>query len=140
VPDGISEPIPTPLILFDGVCNLCSWSVQFLAPRDRDGVLWFAAVQSATGQAVLRRHDIPTEDYESFVLVENGRAYFKSDAFFRTLRYMRWPWPLLRIGLFVPRRPADWLYDRVARNRYAVFGRKAACMLPRPDLTARFLT
>jgi len=114
--------------------------VQFLAPRDRNGVLWFAAVQSATGQAVLRRHDIPTEDYESFVLVEDGKAYFKSEAFFRTLRHMSWPWPLLRIGEFVPRPLADWLYDRVARNRYAVFGRKTACMLPRPDLAARFLT
>ena len=114
--------------------------MQFLAPRDRDGTLWFAAVQSATGQAVLRRYNIPADDYESFVLVENGRTYFKSDAFFCTLRYMTWPWPLLRIARYIPRQLADWLYDRVARNRYAVFGRKAGCMLPRPDLAARFLT
>jgi predicted DCC family thiol-disulfide oxidoreductase YuxK len=131
--------IPTPLILFDGVCNLCSWSVQFLAPRDRDGMLRFAAVQSAVGQSVLKQHGLPTDDYESFVLVEDGRAYFKSAAFFRTLRYMRWPWRLLGIGRVLPRRLADWLYDRVARNRYTVFGRKAVCMLPRPDLAARFL-
>jgi predicted DCC family thiol-disulfide oxidoreductase YuxK len=133
------ETFPTPLILFDGVCNLCSWSVQFLAPRDRHRALWFAAVQSATGQAALKAHGLPVTDYESFVLVENGQAYFKSDAFFRTLRYMTWPWPLLRVGRFVQRPLADWLYDRVARNRYAVFGRKATCMPPRADLAARFL-
>lgn len=89
---------------------------------------------------MLRDHNLPTGDYESFVLVEDGGAYFKSDAFFRTLRHMTWPWPLLRIGRIMPRPLADWFYDRVARNRYAVFGRKAACMLPRPDLAARFLT
>jgi predicted DCC family thiol-disulfide oxidoreductase YuxK len=136
----LAGEVPTPLILFDGVCNPCSWSVQFLAPRDRSGVLWFAAVQSAAGQAVLKDRDLPADDYESFVLVEDGQAYFKSDAFFRTLRYMTWPWPLFGVGRVLPRAAADWLYDRVARNRYAVFGRKAACMLPRPDLAARFLT
>ena len=129
----------SPLILFDGVCNLCSWSVQFLAPRDRDRVLWFAPIQSAIGQSVLAEHSIPVTDWESFVLVENGHAYFKSEAFFRTLRFMTFPWPLLRIGLILPRRLADWLYDRVARNRYAVFGKKAACMIPSRDLAARFL-
>jgi len=130
---------PTPIILFDGVCNLCSWSVQFLAPRDRDGCLWFAAVQSTAGQALLARHGIPVEDWESFVLIEDGQAYFKSDAFFRTVRYMTYPWPAVRVARFLPRTLADWFYDRVARNRYAVFGRKPACMMPRPDLAARFL-
>jgi hypothetical protein len=66
-------------------------------------VLWFAAVQSATGQMVLKTRGLPADDYESFVLVEDGKAYFKSDAFFRTLRYMKWPWPLLRVGRILPR-------------------------------------
>ena len=88
---------------------------------------------------MLKGHGLPADDYESFVLVEDGRVWFKSDAFFRTLRHMTWPWPLLRVGHLLPRALADWLYDRVARNRYAVFGRKAACMLPRADLAARFL-
>ncbi len=137
VPEGGT---PSPLILFDGVCNLCSWSVQFLAPRDRDKVLWFAPIQSAIGKAVLAEYALPLTDWESFVLVEDGRAYFKSEALFRTLRFMRFPWPLLRFGSLLPRRVADWLYDRIARNRYAVFGRKPACMVPRRDLAARFLS
>src|SRR5438105_1625938 len=79
--------VPSPLVLFDGVCNFCSWSVQFLAPRDRNGALWFAPIQSERGQAVLTGWSIPTTDWESFVLIEAGQAYFKSDAFFRTVRY-----------------------------------------------------
>jgi predicted DCC family thiol-disulfide oxidoreductase YuxK len=130
---------PTPIILFDGVCNLCSWSVQFLAPRDRVGLLWFAPVQSDAGQALLAHHGIPAEDWESFALIEEGRAYFKSEAFFRAVRYMTYPWPVLRIARLMPRKLADWLYDRVARNRYAVFGRKPVCMMRRPELATRFL-
>jgi predicted DCC family thiol-disulfide oxidoreductase YuxK len=132
-------PPPTPLFLFDGVCNLCCWWVQFLAPRDRDGRFWFASVQSETGQAVLRANGLPTDDWESFVLVENGKAYFKSDGFFRIVRYMTFPWPVFGIGRILPRVLADWLYDRVARNRYAIFGKKQSCMIPRPELKARFL-
>ena len=130
---------PSPLILFDGVCNFCSWSVQFLAPRDRRKVLWFAPLQSASAQAVLAERSIPTTDWESFVLIEDGRAYFKSEAFFRTVRFMTYPWPLLRVGLLLPLGFADWLYDRVARNRYAVFGKKSACLVPSRSLAARFL-
>ena len=131
--------IEGPLVLFDGVCNLCSWSVQFLAPRDRAGRFWFAAVQSATGQEMLRQFGIPAADWDSFVLVEDSGVTFKSEAFFRTVRHMTFPWPLLGVGRLLPRAFGDWLYDRVARNRYAVFGKKDVCMIPRPELAARFL-
>ena len=73
------------------------------------------------------------------MLVEGDRVYFKSQAFFLTVRYMKFPWPLLRVGGLLPRALADWVYDRVARNRYAMFGRKAVCMMPRADLAARFM-
>jgi predicted DCC family thiol-disulfide oxidoreductase YuxK len=128
-----------PLVLFDGVCNLCSWSVQFLAPRDRAGRLWFAAVQSQTGQTVLTRSGLSTDHFDSFVFLDARRLYFKSDAFFRLVRYMTWPWPVLAVGRLLPRPVADWLYDRVARHRYRLFGRKAVCMVPSADLARRFL-
>jgi predicted DCC family thiol-disulfide oxidoreductase YuxK len=83
---------------------------------------------------------MPTDDWDSFVLVEDGQVYLKSRAFFRTVRYMNFPWPVFGIGRILPRVLADWLYDRVARNRYAVFGRKPTCMIPKPELAARFLT
>jgi predicted DCC family thiol-disulfide oxidoreductase YuxK len=128
-----------PLVLFDGVCNLCSFSVQFLVPRDRDGRLRFAAIQSEPGQAVLRRHGLPPRDWDSFVLLDGGRVYLKSAAIFRIVRFLRWPWPLLGIFAWMPRILADWLYDRVARNRYALFGRKQHCMMPSAELRAKFL-
>jgi predicted DCC family thiol-disulfide oxidoreductase YuxK len=128
-----------PLVLFDGVCNLCSFSVRFLAPRDRTGRLRFAPIQSATGQAVLERHGLPLQNWDSFVFLDNGRAYLKSEAFFQATRFMRWPWTLLGIGRALPRPLADWLYDRIARNRYVLFGRKSHCMIPSPELRAKFL-
>lgn len=129
-----------PLVLFDGVCNLCSELVQFLAPRDRGGILWYAPMQSQTGQAVLKRYGLPSTDYDSFVFLEDGRIYLKSRAFFRVLKYMPAPWPLLRVGMIFPAALTDWLYDRIARNRYALFGKKESCTLPDPAIAARFLT
>ncbi|MEJ0067826.1 MAG: DCC1-like thiol-disulfide oxidoreductase family protein [Pseudomonadota bacterium] len=113
--------------------------MRFLAPRDRAGKLWFAAVQSRTGQAVLARSGLPTDRFDSFVFLEAGRLYFKSDAVFRLVRYMTWPWPVLVIGRLLPRPIADWLYDCVARNRYRLFGRKDVCMMPSAELVRRFL-
>jgi predicted DCC family thiol-disulfide oxidoreductase YuxK len=138
-PDRVSIGETSPLVLFDGVCNLCSWSVQFLAPRDKRHLLWYAAVQSQAGQELLQRHGLPTGEYESFILLENGRIYAKSQAFFRVARYMGFPWTFLRAGLMLPRGFADWLYDRVANNRYAIFGKKDTCMIPRKDISQRFL-
>jgi len=128
-----------PLVLFDGVCTLCKGSVRFLLPRDRTGQLRFAHIQSATGQAVLQRHGLPVTDWDSFVFVEDDRAYLKAEAVFRIAHYMRWPWSLLRLAYCLPRRPADWLYDRVARNRYALFGKKDQCLVPDDWIRARFL-
>jgi predicted DCC family thiol-disulfide oxidoreductase YuxK len=138
-PDRTSISGTGPLVLFDGVCNFCSWTVQFLAPRDKSGSLWFASVQSRTGQELLRRHGFPTNDYESFLLFEHDRIYAKSRAFFRIAGYMCLPWPLPRAGLVLPQWLADWLYDRVAKNRYAIFGKKDICMIPRADISRRFL-
>jgi predicted DCC family thiol-disulfide oxidoreductase YuxK len=128
-----------PLVLFDGVCNLCSFSVRFLAPRDRTGRLRFAAIQSEPGQEVLRHHGLPPQDWESFVFLDEGRVYLKSAAIFRIARFLRWPWPLVQLFAWVPRALTDWLYDRIARNRYALFGRKEHCLVPTAALRAKFL-
>jgi len=128
-----------PLVLFDGVCNLCSGSVQFLVPRDRTGRLHFAPIQSALGQQVLQRHKLPIRDWDSFVFLDEGRIYLRSAAIIRIARFMRWPWTMLTAFRLLPRTMADWLYDRVARNRYALFGRRAVCMVPDDGLRARFL-
>lgn len=128
-----------PVILFDGVCNLCDASVRFVIRRDPRGTFRFASLQSPTGRALLERHGMPVDDPASIVLVEQGRCYTKSDAALRIARALRWPWKLLGGLTIVPRFVRDGVYDIVARNRYRWFGRREVCSLPDPALAERFL-
>lgn len=131
--------LPQPLIMFDGVCNLCSGWVRFCLAHERGTALRFAAMQSATGQAVLRGLGLPLDVYQSFLFVEEGVVHAKSAGFFRMLRYLRQPWPWLRLARVLPRPVCDWGYDRIARNRYRLFGRQDRCMVPALHLAERFL-
>jgi predicted DCC family thiol-disulfide oxidoreductase YuxK len=126
-------------LLFDGVCNLCNGWVRFVIARDPAARLRLAAVQSPAGQAILAACGLSTEDFDTMVFVEGGKAYFKSTAFLRAVRYLSSPWPWLAAGLAVPRPLRDWLYDRLARNRYRLFGRQESCMMPTPEIRSRFL-
>lgn len=126
-------------MLFDGVCPLCSASTRFLLRHERTSDLRFAAVQSELGQAILTGLGMPTDAYETFLLIEHGRVFAKSEAALRLTTRLRWPWRWLGIGRILPRGLADWLYDRVARNRYALFGRYETCRLPAPGQAERFL-
>lgn len=127
------------LILFDGVCPLCNGFVAFVARRDRAGRYRFVSVQSALGQAILTRLDLPLIDWESNVLLEAGQPHFKSAAQLRILRQLPAPWSWLWWLRHLPGPLLDWLYDRIARNRYAVFGRSDRCALPPAGLSERFL-
>ena len=132
--------IDGPLVLYDGTCGLCNRSVQLILRNDRRGRFRFAALQSEAGQALLARHGLPSDRMDTVVLVEDGRAYTRSRAALRIARRMDAPWPALWTLAVVPRAVADFFYDRVARNRYRLFGRTEACMLPPPDVRARFLS
>jgi predicted DCC family thiol-disulfide oxidoreductase YuxK len=140
-PTAEPDPVLTdgPLVLFDGVCNLCNGGVRFLAPRDRTGRLRFAPIQSAVGQAVLGQHGLPLTDWDSFVFLEGGLIFEKSAAWFRLLHYLPQPWRLLGLFRLTPLPVADWFYDRVARNRYRLFGRHETCLLPTPELRSKFV-
>ena len=144
-PPLLDEPILSalaggrPVVLFDGVCNLCSGWVQFAIARDPAARLRFAAVQSPYGQDFLRRHDLPSDSFESFYLIDGGRVYEKSTAFLRLVPHLRQPWPLLRALRLVPRPLRDWCYDRIARNRYRLFGRRETCLMPTAEIVDRFL-
>ncbi|HEV7589118.1 MAG TPA: thiol-disulfide oxidoreductase DCC family protein [Longimicrobium sp.] len=129
-----------PVVLYDGTCGLCDRSVQLILRHDRRGRFRFAALQSDAGRALLEGHGLPTDALDSVVLVEDGRAYVKSRAALRIARWMDAPWPALRVLGFVPRPVRDFLYDRVAKSRYRIFGRVDACMLPPPEVRARFLS
>ena len=127
------------IVLFDGVCNLCNGAVQFIINRDPEGRFSFASLQSAAGQARLREFGLSTDAFDSFVLVEGGKAYTRSTAALRIARQLPGPWRFLYALIIVPRPLRDWAYDLVARNRYRLFGRRDSCMIPTPELKAKFL-
>ena len=137
LPEGVASD--DRVVLFDGVCNLCNRWAQFLIARDPHGRLRLAAAQSRTGQAILAWRGLPTDRFDTMVFVEEGEAYIKSEAFLRVVRHLPRPWPWLRLGVVIPRPMRDWLYDRVALNRFDLFGRSETCMVPGPDLALRFL-
>ncbi|HJR40465.1 MAG TPA: thiol-disulfide oxidoreductase DCC family protein [Gemmatimonadaceae bacterium] len=127
------------IVLFDGVCNLCTGSVLFILRRDPEGRYRFASLQSEPGSALARQYDIPAGELTSVVLIEGGRAYQRSDAALRIARRLRGGWRALWLLRFVPRVIRDAAYDVVARNRYQWFGRQESCMIPTAELRARFL-
>lgn len=129
-----------PIVLYDGVCGLCDRSVQLILRNDRRGRFRFAALQSEVGRALLERFGLPVEELDSVVLVEDGRAWRKSRAALRIARRMDAPWPLLWPLMIVPRPLADFAYGLVAKNRYRMFGKLDACMIPPPEVRARFLS
>ena len=136
----MTPPRPEPaIVLFDGVCNLCNASVNFLLDRDPDGQFRFAALQSAAGQRHLERCGLPPDDLESFVLVEEGRCYRRSEAALRVARRLPGAWRLLYGLIILPPPVRDALYDVVARHRYRWFGRRDTCRLPTPEEQGRFL-
>ena len=128
-----------PVILFDGVCNLCNGFVQFVIARDPGARFQFAALQSDSARRLLARVDGLGQVHDSVVLVDRGRVYTRSSAALRIARGLPLPWSLARALIVVPRPLRDWVYDRVARHRYRWFGRKDTCMVPTPDVRARFL-
>ena len=128
-----------PIILFDGICNLCNRVVQFVIRRDKKGLIQFAALQSEAGQELLRQYRLPAAAMESFVFIENGKAYSRSLAALKVCRHLGGLWPLCYGFIIVPRFIRDAVYNWVAGNRYKWFGVRAECMVPTPEIKARFL-
>jgi predicted DCC family thiol-disulfide oxidoreductase YuxK len=127
------------IILFDGVCNLCNSSVQFVIRHDKGAKFKFASLQSEFGQKILREEQLPVDDLRSFILIENGKVYTRSTAALRVAKKLGGAWPLLYGFIIVPRFIRDAVYDLIARNRYKWFGKQEACWVPTPELKNRFL-
>ncbi|MFC6976935.1 thiol-disulfide oxidoreductase DCC family protein [Halomicroarcula sp. GCM10025709] len=128
-----------PVLLFDGVCNLCHGLVQTIVPRDPEGRLKFASLQSDYGQRVRAAHGLPTESLGSVVLVDGPDVYTKSRAVIRVAELLGWPYRLAAVGRLVPASISDTVYDFVAAHRYQWFGRKDQCMIPDTDISDRFV-
>ncbi|HZM28733.1 MAG TPA: thiol-disulfide oxidoreductase DCC family protein [Gemmatimonadales bacterium] len=131
-------PAP-PVVLFDGVCNLCSGSVQFLLKRDPEGRFRFASLQSEAGRSLMAEHGLDVDALSSVLLIEDGQVWQESSAALRIARHLPGAWKLLRVFAAVPRPLRDAAYRWIARNRYRWFGRTETCWLPTPELKARFL-
>jgi predicted DCC family thiol-disulfide oxidoreductase YuxK len=128
------------VILFDGVCNLCSGFVRFVIARDPGGRFRFASLQSDVARQLLKSRLAGAGVPDSIVLVDGARVFTRSAAALRIFRGLRFPWPLLSAFLAVPRPIRDFVYDVVAKRRYRWFGRQDVCMIPTPELQARFVT
>lgn len=132
---------PSPVLLFDGVCNLCHGFVRWVVARDRRNEFQFASLQSRAARRVLESAGVaPGSLPDSVVLVLPGQPLrVKSDAVLEVTRLLGFPWSLTRCGRVLPRGVRDGLYDWVAAHRYRWFGRQATCPVPTPDLRRRFL-
>lgn len=133
-----------PLIVFDGICHLCTGFVHFVIRRDKAGLFQFLPAQSPRGEALYARLGLKSgaseiQDWDSNLLVIEGRVYTELDAFIEIARRFGGLWRLMPILYVITRPLRDWLYRRVARNRYRWFGKRDACYLPTPELASRFL-
>jgi predicted DCC family thiol-disulfide oxidoreductase YuxK len=131
--------VAEPIVLFDGVCKVCNAGVNFIIDHDSRARLRFAALQSPTGQRLLRQFGLRTNDFDTMVLVEGQRCSTRTTAALRICRYLDGSWPLLSVLLLVPPFLRDYAYNLFAANRYRWFGKLDACRVPTPDVRRRFL-
>ncbi|MCE0917960.1 thiol-disulfide oxidoreductase DCC family protein [Pseudomonas sp. NMI760_13] len=146
MPASLIRPSAAPLLapgetvlLFDGVCRLCNGWARFVIRHDRHRRIRLATVQSAQGQALLAWAGLPVTAFDTMAVIRDRHYWVRSEAFFEVVRQLPGAWSLLRVLRLCPRRLRDWLYDRVALNRYRLFGRYDQCLLPSPDHQRRFL-
>jgi len=128
------------IILFDGVCNLCDGAVQFIIKHDKKDVFRYASLQSEIGRKLVDERWLNHEELDSIILIDPGVAYYrKSSAALEISRDLSGGYSLLKNFLFMPEGFRDGIYDFIANNRYKWFGKKEQCMIPSPELKAKFL-
>ncbi len=127
------------LILFDGVCNFCNSSINFVIDHDTQKRFKFASLQSEVGQQYLAQFSRNKKDFDSVLLIKNGQLFEKSDAALHIAHHLDGVWRRLYFLRWIPRTVRDIIYDLIAKNRYRIFGKSDACRLPNPELRERFL-
>ncbi len=137
LPPNISED--DKVILFDGVCKLCNAWSNFIIQHDDRHVFKLCSVQSDEGKKILAHFGLPTEFYDTMLYVEGSQHYGQSDAFLNIVNHLDYPWKLARVFRFIPRPIRNWLYDRIALNRYRIFGKYDYCSLPMADHETRYV-
>ncbi len=127
------------VILFDGVCKLCNTWSQFIIKVDTQQRFKLCSVQSPEGQSILKHFRMPTDHFDTMLYVEGNQVFDKSDAFLNVVKHLGLPWRLLYLFKILPKGIRNWLYDRIALNRYYLFGKYDTCMLPSEENEHRFL-
>jgi predicted DCC family thiol-disulfide oxidoreductase YuxK len=138
-PDPLIVPVPINLILFDGVCNLCNGAVQFIIKRDPKNKFRFASLQSEVARTHIRNFQHENSQLYSILLIKDGKVYDRSSAILEIARELSGAWPLVYMCKIIPRFIRDAVYGWIAKNRYRFFGKTDVCMIPTPELKARFV-
>ena len=128
-----------PLVLFDGVCNLCNSSVQYVIKHDRYNKFKFASLQSDAAKEILLQFNVNNSDLNSIILIDNNKIFKKSLAVLRLLKILGGVYTLLYIFIIIPKPLRDWVYDYIAKNRYKWYGKKDSCMIPTKELKNKFI-
>jgi predicted DCC family thiol-disulfide oxidoreductase YuxK len=128
------------IVLFDGVCNFCNSTVNFIIERDKKNIFQFAPLQESAGKSLLQQYQLDTKDLDSIVLIKNKKAYIKSDAALEIAKDLAGLWKILVVFKIIPTFLRDKVYDFIAANRYRIFGKKESCSIPTPELRAKFIS
>jgi len=129
-----------PIVIFDGVCNFCDASVNFIMDHDPEERFRFTASQHDSGKELLGQHGVDTESVETLFLLEDGQLYERSTAALRIARHLEAPWSwAYRALIWIPKGLRDMVYNFIARHRYRIFGKKESCRMPTPEERARFI-
>jgi len=132
--------MPQPIVLFDGVCNLCNNAVKFIISHDKKEQFLFTSLQSDAGQKILHQYNFPLTELNSFILIDNNKAFRKSTGALKVFKKLNGAWPLLYAFIIIPTFIRDAMYNWIGKNRYKWFGKKEECMIPTAELKARFLS
>ena len=134
-----TQIIPKNLVLFDGVCNLCNASVQFVIKHDKNNIFYFAALQSKIGQEILKKNNLSITHLDTVIYLKNNQTYTKSSAALHILKDLKGFWQLGFVFIIIPKFLRDLVYNFISKRRYLLFGKMESCMLPTPALKAKFL-
>lgn len=133
------EIVQKEIILFDGVCNLCNGSVQFILKREKFPIFRFASIQSETGKELLNWCGLPRDYNDAVIYIEKGNVHQGSTAALRIGQRLKFPWSMIStMGLFTPKSFRDWVYRQIGIHRYQWFGKRDVCMIPTKELKMRF--
>ncbi len=128
-----------PILLFDGVCNLCNGLVTFILLHEKDSEIHFCALQSGNGQKLAKEYELANNGFNSLAVIENGKLFEKSEAIFKIVAHLKYPWKGAMIFRLVPSFFSNRIYSIVAKNRYRIFGKSDECMVPQKKWNDRFL-